>query len=558
MDLLKSAAAEADGLNPVINSLLTHFRDEGVPVELSAAIVVMATLLLVAIVVFGILAVVRVRRLRAAVVACGTTTAFKAEFATIDNLFAASPFRASWREYRKCLREGDDAIFYLRRPDEFLGLHTLGGKVFPTRFFAAAHGYFIGIGLVLTFIGLVAALKFAATGVASPDMVVAKTALNALLAAAAFKFMTSIAGLGSALVLSIAARTATYFIESETLGLASDLENAMEPIFSEGLAYDQLAATRAQLSQLERIESGLNRLASRNSAAMGAAPPASSIVFDNDALQKMLGTFLLELRGSAGLEMKQLVGKLSDVGGAIGAMQSHIGRSGEQFAAQIELAAMRLLAAATSLQQSCDLRNEQISARLEAQIDRLATAFARGETMFSNAGEKAAGALVQSAGEIDASLRTQIASMHDVARLLDRMRDAIGETAAHWTQCTAPILASVESSRQVSTELSQVAGQVGAAQRDMAAMAKSVAQLSERVGTVWENYRNHFEKVDDDLEAVFAQLQGGTRAFGDEVMAFVRKLDASLASGMQAFSLGTEELRDVAQMFVVNGQSKAA
>lgn len=550
MDLLKSIAAQADGLTPVISALLTHFRDERVPVEFSAAIIGMAALLLAAILTFGIAAMLRVRRLRAAVAACDGPTAFKAAFSAIDQLLVASPFKESWREYRKCLRPGDAAILYLRRPDEFLALHTLSGRVFPARFFAAAHGYFIGIGLVLTFIGLVAALKFAATGVASPDVVVAKNALNALLAAAAFKFMTSIAGLGSALVLSIATRTMTYFVENEAIGLARDLEHAMEPIFSEGLAYDQLAATRAQLGHLLRIETSLAR--------KEAAPPSLSSAPDYETLQKILGGFLTELRESAGLEMKQLAGKLSGVGEAIGTMQGHIGRSGEQFAAQIDLAATRLSAAAASLQQSVDARSEQAGARIEAQLDRLTAALARGETLLSSAGDKAASALAQSAGEMDASLRAQIASMHDVAGLLDRVRQSLGETALEWTQCTAPVLASVEASRQVSSELRQVAGQVGAAQRDMAAMAKSVAQVSERIGTVWEHYRNHFEKVDDELQAAFDRLQGGTRAFGDEVMAFVGKLDASLASGMQAFSLGTEELRDVAQMFVINGHAKAA
>jgi hypothetical protein len=551
MDLFKSIAAQADGLTPIISALLTHFRDERVPVEFSAAISVMAALLLAAIVTFGIVAVLRVRRLRAAVAACDGPTAFKAAFAAIDQLLAASPFKESWREYRKCLRPGDGAILYLRRPDEFLALHTLSGRVFPARFFAAAHGYFIGIGLVLTFIGLVAALKFAATGIASPDVAVAKNALNALLAAAAFKFMTSIAGLGCALVLSIAARTMTYLVENEAIGLARDLEHAMEPMFSEGLAYDQLTATRAQLGHLLRIEASLAR--------KEAAPsPAASPALDHEALQKILASFLTELRASAANEMTQLAGKLSGVGEAIGTMQGHIGRSGEQFAAQIDLAATRLSAAAASLQQSVDARSEQAGARIEAQLDRLTAALARGETLLSSAGDKAASALVQSAGEMDASLRAQIASMHDVAGLLDHVRQSLGETALEWTQCTAPVLASVEASRQVSSELRQVAGQVGAAQRDMAAMAKSVAQVSERIGTVWEHYRNHFEKVDDELQAAFDRLQGGTRAFGDEVMAFVGKLDASLASGMQAFSLGTEELRDVAQMFVINGRAKAA
>jgi hypothetical protein len=85
-----------------------------------------------------------------------------------------------------------------------------------------------------------------------------------------------------------------------------------------------------------------------------------------------------------------------------------------------------------------------------------------------------------------------------------------------------------------------------------------VTHLSERIGIVWDNYRSRFEKVDDDLQTTFERLQGGTRAFGEEVMDFVGKLDASLANGMQAFSLGTEELREVAQMFVTNGTAKAA
>src|SRR6185503_942962 len=98
MDLLKSIAAQADGLTPVISSLLTHFRDERVPVEFSAAIIVMAALLFAAIVTFGIVAMMRVRRLRAAVAACDSPAAFKAEFTAIDRLLVASPFKESWRD----------------------------------------------------------------------------------------------------------------------------------------------------------------------------------------------------------------------------------------------------------------------------------------------------------------------------------------------------------------------------------------------------------------------------------------------------------------------------
>ena len=125
-------------------------------------------------------------------------------------------------------------------------------------------------------------------------------------------------------------------------------------------------------------------------------------------------------------------------------------------------------------------------------------------------------------------------------------------------QSAAPIAASVEQSRQVAGELRQVADRVGAAQRDMAEMGRAVAQLSEKASSVWDNYRSRFEKVDSELEAVFERLQGGTRAFGKEVMDFVGKLDRSLAEGMQALSVGTEELREVAEMLAGDTKRKAA
>lgn len=559
MDFLISLAAKIDRLDPAISALLGHFRDERVPIELSFAIVAAAAAVLIAVIVCGLLAVARIQRLRSVVRSCGTAATFAANFVRLDACFSVSIFGDSWSEFRKCLRQSDAGVLYLRRPDEFLGLHAIDNKAFPARFFAAAHGYFIGVGLVLTFLGLVAALKFAATGVASPDIAVAKDALDALLAAAAFKFMTSIAGLGSSLVLSIAARSATYMVESAALGLARDLERAMEPIFSECLAYDQLAATHAQLGQLDRIDASLRAGLARQAAApLPVAQTASAESQSVEALQKTLTAFLAEMRGAAGGEMKQIAAKLSDVGDAVGSMQNHVNRSGQNFAAQIDLAAGRLLAAATKLQESVDARADQAGARLESRIDSLATAFSHGEALVAGAADKAARALAGSAGELDANLRSQVGNMRDIVTALDRTREMLNESAVTWTQCTQPVLASVDASRQISVELSQVAGQVGAAQRDMAEMAKAVAQLSDKIGTVWDNYRSRFEKVDDELQAVFERLQGGTRAFGEEVMDFVGKLDASLANGMQAFSLGTEELREIAQMFVINGDAKAA
>ncbi|MBV8888523.1 MAG: hypothetical protein JO305_02525 [Alphaproteobacteria bacterium] len=592
MNLLIAIAAFADQLDPNVARFLDHFRDGRVPFRLSFGIVAAALALLAILIVWGALAASRIHRLRRLVRSAGTGAEFRRNLPRIDRALSRSMFGAAWNEYRQCLKEGDDGVLYPRRPDEYLGLHAITSASFPARFFAAAHGYFIGIGLLFTFIGLVAALKFAAAGVASSDLAAAKEALNYLLSAAAFKFVTSIAGLGSSLLLSVAARSVTFAIEGAAHGLAGDLERAMAPIFTEILAYDQLAATREQVDQLERIGASLRAVPASGAAVpAGSEPrPSPSPVSDSEALERVLTAFVAELRGSAGMEMRQVATKLSEIGDAIGHMQHHIGNSGEAFADQLSLAASRLLSAAATLQESFDGRADKVGAR----IDALAHTFAQSEAMFADAASRAArsmGQSVKGAGDeiasgvvqatktllatsealaqrlsgllggfdgFNASLGSQVGSMRDIASSLDRTKQALDDSAGIWLRAAAPVIASVEGSRQTTAELSQIADRVGTAQRNMTEMARAVAQVSDKATAVWDNYSTRFEKVDDDLQAVFEQLRGGTRAFGDEVMDFVGKLDASLAKSMDALSLGTEELREVAEILAVGVQAKAA
>lgn len=590
MDLLAAFAALVDRLDPGIVRFLDYFSDEHVPLRLSFAIVATALAVLVVLGVWGASAGRRIARLRKTVRSFAGPADFAQRFEALDRMLSASIFAASWADYRQCLKRSDNRVLYARRPDDYFGLHALRSASFPARFFAATHGYFIGVGLLLTFVGLVAALKFAAAGVASPDIAVAKQALNALLSAASFKFMTSIAGLGSSLMLSIATRATTYSIEAGAAGLAAELERLMVPILAESVAHDQLLATREQLAQLRQISATL-------AAAPTVAPATSTPVkrddpdgIDAKTLQGVLSTFAAEMRGSASNEMKQLTGRLAEVGAAIGGMQQHIDNSGQLFADQLNLAASRLLNAAISLQDSVDSRADRVGNR----IDALGEIFAKSEALFAASAHKASQGMAQSlkaAGDeiaagvtqatknlvatsdglaqrlggvlggfdhFNENLQTQMGSMHAIVNSLDGAKQVLDESAGIWVRSTAPVLASLEASRRVAAELGQVADRVSTTQHDMTEMAKAVTQLTEKASKVWDSYCSRFEKVDDDLQAVFERLQGGTRAFGKEVMDFVGELDASLAEGMNALSSGTEELRKVAEILVTDVKAQAA
>jgi len=82
-------------------------------------------------------------------------------------------------------------------------------------FMFALPGYFTSVGLILTFIGLVVALYFAAKGFRSGNLDQAREAILQLLNASAFKFVTSVAALGTALIISIFNRLCLSLLRSE-------------------------------------------------------------------------------------------------------------------------------------------------------------------------------------------------------------------------------------------------------------------------------------------------------------------------------------------------------
>jgi hypothetical protein len=123
--------------------------------------------------------------------------------------------------------------------------------------------YYTTIGLILTFVGLVVALYFAAKGFQSGDMAQAREAIVQLLNASAFKFLTSVAALIGALMISVAHRTGQWWLRravhefSAAVDLrlqAARVSNASSS--SETGRFDQLAiemkATRTALEALTR------------------------------------------------------------------------------------------------------------------------------------------------------------------------------------------------------------------------------------------------------------------------------------------------------------------
>ncbi|MFO1068054.1 MAG: hypothetical protein U1E14_05970 [Geminicoccaceae bacterium] len=166
----------------------------------------------------------------------------------------------AWRAYAPTLSPApgnDDAIGYTRRPADSFNESLLAGAGIDLRFYHAVPNMLVGVGLLFTFIGLVAALYFASAGVAAVDVKVAQEALRELLAAATFKFVTSIAGLACSLVFSWREKAQMHVVRRRLGRLCSALEARMVPVTGGSVAAAQLAELRQHTQQLQRLTKDL-------------------------------------------------------------------------------------------------------------------------------------------------------------------------------------------------------------------------------------------------------------------------------------------------------------
>lgn len=153
------------------------------------------------------------RKLKSAKVKPGT-----AQTLTLaDDVFGSSDLLARhWRAFRREIAEDAEGSYVrFAEPSERFSLPNIRVAARSASALRAFAGDFVGIGLVFTFLGLVAGLYFAGRSMLSADLGAAREALIQLLHASTFKFLTSIMGIGMSLVLTWANRIFVSHTEKE-------------------------------------------------------------------------------------------------------------------------------------------------------------------------------------------------------------------------------------------------------------------------------------------------------------------------------------------------------
>ncbi len=267
----------------------------------------------------------------------------------------------AWHEFHESIvDETASPIRNTTRPSGFFGLTAP-----KQRKLVLWSNLFVGIGLMLTFVGIIVALNTAANGMDRAPIAGADFAapLIGLLVVASAKFFTSIAGLGASLYLRAVEHWLTGNVQRETERLCALLERGMLYVPPQRLAVQQLEQLQDQTAQLKQFNTDLalqigERVGAQFTAAI--APVSTSLSMLNDSMSSMsrnlsegLGQSAADaVSAAASGELRALGQTLEGLRVQLDGLGGAVAGSGEEAARQIRAAGADFAQAATDIREA--------------------------------------------------------------------------------------------------------------------------------------------------------------------------------------------------------------
>ncbi len=476
--------SQLSGPAAFILPVLNLFRDFNVAVTLAGAIAALglAVLAWFALVVM-LPAIWQIERLTQRVRATNGATAFSANFTDIDRAFGSSSLlRHGWAKLRQTLilpsQGATDPVRHSAPPGQFLNVGAVEAAGLNLRFYQAVPNYFVGLGLIFTFLGLVAALFFASQGVGAADVKVAQRSLGYLLQASTFKFLTSIAGLGASLLLSVVYRVLVLRLTRGIDRLVRALDQRLVQVDAIGIGLAQTNELRRQNKLLEGL--GADIAAKLESVLPGLIAEAVGPLAqagDPNALRGVMEDMQAGLRSAGARETTALAEILVELRTSLRGFGQTLAQTGTDFNQRIDGAA--------------------------------------------------------------ASLQGQVS---DSSRLLAETLSAVDQTAIRLRTAAEPVARIADKFQIAAGEISGAADRMAKLQGEMSSTLRTMAESASTLKAFWTEYRTRFEEVDRGLAGAFTAFAEGSETHRKAMESFVKDMDAELARALTALGSGIDEL----------------
>ncbi|MBX9803343.1 MAG: anti-phage defense ZorAB system protein ZorA [Caulobacteraceae bacterium] len=482
----------------------------------------------------------------------------------------------AWREFQETfVDENADPIRNTGRPSVFFG------RVAPRlAYLTFASNVFVGVGLILTFLGLIVALGQAAQGMSGDDVGAAKAALAGLLTVAGAKFFTSVGGLVASIWLRFVEHDLSKKSRSVTEQISALLERGLLYVPPQRLAVEQLDVMKEQRDQLKTFNTDFamqlgDRIGAQFQQAL--APMTSSISqmveSMNDVTAGIGDGARKAIEEVSGDQLRGLSEVLATLGLKIESISTAVGSSGDEAARQIRDAGSDFAKAAADIREAFDRLASQVDGmggKLQAQseaaaeaqgnalqrtLEELSAAQARSAEAMGNAVEGLRSAGLEAAAtmqtEVQAALASGVAegqrafasaveeSGGELRATVLGLAKAVGDAAGSVDRASDGFVRSGEQAVRSADALSGVTSQANT-------LVSSIAEVGQGFSTVAAPIVRAAQSIDEAVSKIQSAIQAG------------RAADVQALEQMQALAVQMKETYAAAEEAWVNYRNRFA
>jgi len=433
------------------------------------------------------------------------------------------------------------------RPQSFIGYGLVRERLTGLKMLGSISGYFVGVGLLLTFIGIVLALQTASAPENFSDSDRMQAAMVHLLQIASFKFSTSIAGLGVSIVFAIFAKLIVIWIEGAFHRFCEAVERQLMYIPPQSITAEMNAVGKEQRDQLKEMAS--DRYFARlgeviapqmEKAVIAAMSPVTTQI--GHAVEQMAATsqggvadmsreFLSTLRGSAGVEMQGLGETLKLIQHALTDTQRGLQGSGEDFSRRLSEAAENLNRLVGEAGKNMGESAEQNRAGLQDVVEALRATFEKANNQIdADLGHAAAGA----------SSKVEDA----MGRVMERLETQLGTFMAGLSEFQA----------ESTSQLAKTQEQVSLAQAS--AVDSIAASASEAAKSLQSGLVEALQKVGQEIDRLGEMMRSGAAAYANQASA-ISDATNQTRSVADAFAGTASEVRSATAPLAQSGERLA-
>ena len=468
-----------------------------------------------------------------------------------------------WAEFKKSFifpsPTGDNqAICNSEESAEYFNEGSIISGRVNLRFFTAFPNYLTGTGILGTFIGLVAGISLAGSGLVSENIKEIRESLQALLNGASLAFITSITGIVCSIIFSTLEKVHIHRLLRSLNTWNNELDRRIEKVTPEELAQKQLAQLERQSEYLEEFTT---KVAFNIAEALDdrlnekLVPTLNKIIesvdsmrrergdTDKQLIREMVEKFSESVQGAAGSEIQALAKTLDSLHEALiplleqtkdansemrGAalyiadqIKTSYERSGKDFTDGVQTAVGELR---SGMSQAGDALYSELKDAFDKTVERLDTVVSRLDTSIGTLGD--AGQNTEQMAIQTKKLLNQFSAMAvDLNVIQDQMKSSL--TAL---ERTASAIENAGNAARLNVL------QSSQALEDFKSALNEFSTVQQQLRQIWSNYADRFEAVDTSLERIFSQINDGLKAYAQATSDYMGELDRQTKKVTELFS----------------------